>query len=271
MGAPRVEVSLGAGRGQVSSAGVTLSERRSPNCGPRRGGARPDMVVLHYTAMAGAAAADRLCDPAAEVSAHYLVAADGAVLALVPEELRAWHAGASAWGGTSDINSRSIGVELDNPGHHLGYPPFPEPQMAALERLLAGIVPRWSIPPERVVGHACIAPGRKIDPGEKFDWRRLARRGLAVWLDPPRDGPAGDGQADAGQFRTAARAFGYPVGEGPPDGDDGWTQPLCAVWRSFAMRFRPYDAAAEPNDGGVRHLEALAARWPALESAGRID
>ena len=243
---------------------LPVAERRSPNCGPRRDGARPDMVVLHYTAMTSAlAAADRLCDPEAAVSAHYLVAADGAVLALVPEELRAWHAGASAWGGVTDVNSRSIGIELDNPGHHLGYPPFPEPQMAALEALLTGILARWAIPPERVVGHACIAPGRKIDPGEKLDWRRLARRGLSVWLDEA--GPGGpawtaapDGSAaDASRFREAARAFGYAA-----DAAEGWTPAICAVWRSFAMRFRPWRAGTPPDAAGVRHLEGLAGRWP---------
>jgi N-acetylmuramoyl-L-alanine amidase len=247
---------VGEGRGGGAPA---IGERRSPNWGVRRAGARPDMVVLHYTAMAGAAAAgDRLCDPGSEVSAHYLVAADGAVLALVPEELRAWHAGASAWGGVKDVNSRSIGIELDNPGHHLGYPPFPEPQMTALESLLRDIVTRWSIPPERVVGHACVAPGRKIDPGEKLDWRRLARRGLAAWLDAP---AAGQGPADAARFRAAAREFGYPVDDG-----EGWTDALRAVWQSFAMRFRPHEARAGPNAGGVRHLEGLAARWPASPS-----
>jgi N-acetylmuramoyl-L-alanine amidase len=213
------------------------------------------MVVLHYTAMATAeAAAERLCDPAAEVSAHYLIARDGAVLALVPEDLRAWHAGVSAWSGAADVNSRSIGIELDNPGHVLGYHPFPEPQMAALEAILAGVIARWSIPPERVLGHACVAPGRKIDPGEKFDWRRLARRGLAVWLDGARD----ERPADPERFRAAARAFGYPT-----DAAEGWTDALHAVWRSFAMRFRPFDADARPTEGGVRHLEAIAARWPA--------
>lgn len=248
-----------SGAGEGPGEGLRIFGRRSPNCGPRRGGVLPDMVVLHYTAMDGAAAAaDRLCDPAAEVSAHYLVAVDGAVLALVPEELRAWHAGASAWGAVRDVNSRSVGVELDHPGHHLGYPPFPEPQMAALERLLAGVVSRWAIRPERVVGHACIAPGRKIDPGEKFDWRRLARRGLAVWPDAqPCTCPPGGLPADAGRFRAAARAFGYPV-----DDAEGWTGSLRAVWRSFAMRFRPQDAHAAPHEGGIRQLEALAARWP---------
>ena len=116
----------------------------SPNHGERRGGARPDLVVIHYTAMASAAAArDRLCDPAAEVSAHWLIDAAGRAEALVPEDRRAWHAGAGAWGGVTDVNSRSIGIELANPGND----PFPEPQMAALERLLAGIRDRWGLRP----------------------------------------------------------------------------------------------------------------------------
>lgn len=250
-----------------------VTERRSPNCGERRGGARPDMVVLHYTGMKSArAAADRLCDPVAEVSAHYLIARDGEVLALVPEARRAWHAGAAAWGDATDVNSRSIGIELDNPGHSLGFHPYPEPQMATLEALLEGVVVRWAIPPERVLGHACVAPGRKIDPGEKFDWRRFARRGLAVWLDGtaelgpndagPNDAARNDaGLGDAARFRTAARAFGYPVDEATGE-SDGWTEALCAVWRSFAMRFRPAEADSRPHDAGIGHLEALAARWP---------
>lgn len=166
---------------------MAIIERPSPNFTERRGTDRPDMVVLHYTGMQSAAAAvDRLCDPGPEVSAHYLIAEDGSVTRMVAEEMRAWHAGASRWGAVTDVNSHSIGIELANPGHHLGYPPFPEPQMAALERLLAGVLARWQIDPARVVGHEHVAPGRKIDPGEKFDWLRLARQGLARWpiVDP---------------------------------------------------------------------------------------
>ena len=145
------------------------------------------MVVLHYTGMETAEAAlARLCDPQAEVSAHYLIAEHGAVTRMVAEDMRAWHAGLSRWGTITDVNSHSIGIELVNPGHHLGYPPFPEPQMAALEALLSAILDRWDIPPERVVGHEHVAPVRKIDPGEKFDWARLARQNLAAWpiVDP---------------------------------------------------------------------------------------
>lgn len=174
----------------------------SPNCGPRRGGLTPTLIVLHYTAMHSVAAAcTRLCDPRAEVSAHYLVAADGAVIRMVAEDLRAWHAGAGEWDGADDINSRSIGIELDNSGTH----PFAAPQMDALETLLRGIMVRWDIPAHRVIGHSDMAPGRKFDPGPHFDWARLARQGMAA--------PAGQGPAppeitmDA--FRNAARMAGY--------------------------------------------------------------
>jgi N-acetylmuramoyl-L-alanine amidase len=163
----------------VSAAPI---EAPSPNAGPRRDGAKPDLVVLHYTGMATAEAAlDRLRDPGAEVSAHYLIAEDGRLWRLVPEALRAWHAGAGQWGEVADVNSRSIGIELANAGPLAGFPPFPEPQMAALEALLAGVLGRWSIPPARVIAHSDMAPGRKADPGPKFDWRRLAAGGLAVW------------------------------------------------------------------------------------------
>ena len=167
--------------------GFEIIEHPSPNFTERRGVDAPDMVVLHYTGMQSAEAARaRLCDPAAEVSAHYLIAEDGRIWRLVAEEMRAWHAGRARWGGIEDVNSHSIGIELANPGHEFGYPPFAEPQMAVLERLLADCLERWSIVPERVVGHEHVAPVRKIDPGEKFDWQRLARQGLAAWpiVDP---------------------------------------------------------------------------------------
>jgi N-acetylmuramoyl-L-alanine amidase len=234
-----------------------IEDRPSPNFGPRRGGAVPDMVVLHYTGMDTAQGAiERLADPASEVSAHYLVDLDGRVVRLVAEKMRAWHAGVASWGGVADVNSRSIGIEMVNPGHELGYPPFPEPQMAALEALLAGILARHAISPERVAGHACVAPGRKRDPGEKFDWRRLARRGLSVWLDPEQVGQD-SGQGGAARFQAAARGFGY---DAPDSG--AWCEKTRAVWHAFAMRFLPFDADAPPHGAGVAHLERLAARWP---------
>src|SRR5690625_1319036 len=234
---------------------LCIMEQPSPNFGPRRGGAKPDAVILHYTGMESAStAADRLCDREAEVSAHYLVDLDGRIVRLVAEDLRAWHAGVSAWGAVTDVNSRSIGIELANPGHCHGYPPFPEPQMAALSTLLRDILERWSIAPERVLGHGCIAPGRKIDPGEKFDWRRLARDGLAIWTDGPR---CAGGPADAARFQEAARRFGYRL----EDAED-WNAHLLSVWQSFLMRFRPGETGMAPHGAGIRHLELLAAEFP---------
>lgn len=217
------------------------SLRLSPNCGPRRDVAVPDMVVLHYTAMATAeAAAARLCDPGAEVSAHYLVDLDGSVLRLVPEGLRAWHAGRGRWGRVGDVNSHAIGIELQNRGTD----PYPEPQVAALERLLRGVLRRWAIPPERVIGHSDMAPGRKSDPGPLFPWRRLAAAGLSVWPEP---GAAGD-------FRASALAFGY---------DPGLSDAL--ILRAFRLRFRP--DAAGPCAGADAALAAGLARWPVDRAA----
>lgn len=179
-----------------------ITKRPSPNCGPRRDGLTPSMVVIHFTAMDGPEVAlARLCDPQTEVSAHYLVSSCGALTQMVPEEDRAWHAGAGSWQGQDDINSRSIGIELDNLGTH----PFPEPQMAALEHLLRGIMTRWSISASGVIGHSDMAPGRKCDPGPHFDWARLTRQGLAARLtaQAPKT-------IDLHSFTTCAQAAGYP-------------------------------------------------------------
>ncbi len=149
----------------------------SPNFGKRIGFGAPDMIILHYTAMETAEGAiERLCDPVAEVSAHYVIDETGQITQLVAEENRAWHAGVSAWEGVTDINSCSIGIELANPGPLADLPPFPEPQMAALERLIADISLRWDVPFDRILGHEHVAPGRKFDPGPKFDWLRIAGR-----------------------------------------------------------------------------------------------
>jgi N-acetylmuramoyl-L-alanine amidase len=221
---------------------VEIVHRPSPNCTERRDGRVPSLIVLHYTAMASAAAAlDRLCDPVAQVSAHYLLDEAGRVFGLVPENLRAWHAGAGSWGGAGDVNSRSIGIELQNDGRS----PFPERQMAALERLLGGVMARWGIAPEGVIAHSDMAPDRKADPGPRFDWRRLALGGLSVWPEPE---PPGDFAADA-------RAFGYP---------DVAEDLLLAAVR---LRFRPW--ALGPLDDTDRALAAgLAARWPVDRRAG---
>ena len=156
----------------------------SPNFDART--APPDMIVLHYTGMpTGEAALTRLRDPVARVSAHYLVEEDGRVFALVPEERRAWHAGVSSWRGESDINGRSIGVEIVNPGHEFGYRDFPEAQIAAVIALLTDIRSRWTIPDDLIVGHSDVAPTRKEDPGERFPWKALAAAGHGLWVEPP--------------------------------------------------------------------------------------
>ena len=165
-----------------------IRERLSPNHGSR--GEAPniraiDMLVLHYTGMQSAAEAiDRLCDPEAKVSAHYVVEEDGTLWRLVPEERRAFHAGVSCWQGEQNLNHCSIGIEIVNPGHEWGYRAFPEAQMAAVEELCRDILSRWRVPAYRIVGHSDIAPDRKSDPGELFDWRRLARARIGLWPEP---------------------------------------------------------------------------------------
>lgn len=195
---------------------------RSPNHTARRDGLKPSLVVLHYTAMHSAEAAlQRLCDPLSEVSAHYLIAADGTVTQMVDEAERAWHAGAGEWCGLGDINSRSIGIELDNRGTH----PFSAPQMDALEPLLRGILARWHIAPQGVIAHSDMAPGRKVDPGSHFDWQRLARLGLAARAAQTAHPAAPDWLS----FRAAAQAAGYSA--------DAANEVILAAVR---LRFRPF-------------------------------
>lgn len=222
---------------------LSICDVISPNQGARREAARPDLLVIHYTAMQSAEAAiERLCAPEAEVSAHYVICGRGQITRLVPEDMRAWHAGAGRWGEVTDVNSRSIGIELANRGEH----PFGEPQMASLEALMAGIMARWKIAPERVIGHSDMAPGRKGDPGARFDWARLARGGLSVW---PAAGVAGDFYADAARF-------GYPVG----DVED------ARVLEAFRLRFRPWaEGALSREDAAL--MADLAVRWPVARSA----
>lgn len=198
---------------------VSVTSHPSPNFGARREGARPDMVVLHYTAMESCQAAlERLCAPEFEVSAHYLISETGEVFQLVEEDMRAWHAGAGQWGDVTDVNSRSIGIELSN----TGVTPFAADQMAALEALLREILDRWEIAPERVIGHSDMAPERKFDPGPKFDWKRLALQGLTVF--PEIEGVE---EVDKVRFVQDLSTFGYP------------DCPLEARLPAFRSRFRP--------------------------------
>jgi N-acetylmuramoyl-L-alanine amidase len=182
--------------------------RPSPNHGPRPENVPVDILLVHYTGMpTGGEALERLCDPDAQVSAHYLIGEDGTVFSLVPEDRRAWHAGAGYWRGDRDINSRSVGVELVNPGHEWGYRPFPPAQMAAFAALARGIMDRHGISPHRVLAHSDVAPARKEDPGELFDWKGLAAQGIGFWPTPSAqdDGP---GHAVAEAQDLLAR-FGY--------------------------------------------------------------
>src|ERR1700722_2627711 len=161
---------------------MRIVECRSPNHDERPPGAAIDMLVLHYTGMKTAEAAlARLCDPEAKVSAHYTIGRDGRVYRHVPEERRAWHAGVSWWAGERNVNARSIGIELVNPGHEFGYEPFPKPQISALIDLADGILSRHPIPAGRVIGHSDVAPARKADPGELFPWPQLAEFGIGLW------------------------------------------------------------------------------------------
>ena len=211
--------------------------RLSPNCNDRT--LPVTMVVLHYTEMKPVETAlDRLCDPDAQVSAHYLISEDGDVTLLVPEEKRAWHAGASCWRGVRDVNSASIGIELDHPGHGLGYRPFADAQIDALIPLLARIVQRYDIPRANVVAHSDVAPARKTDPGELFPWERLAECGLA--LPVPRIA-LGDVFDNDGAFLLALERFGYDISDGPK-----------AV-EAFQRRWRPHRIDGEV-DGEVRAI-----------------
>ena len=201
----------------------------SPNHDARPDGAAVDILVLHYTGMKTAdEALARLCDPEAKVSAHYTIGRDGRIFAHVPEERRAWHAGVSWWAGEKNVNGRSIGIELVNPGHEFGYIPFAQAQIAALIDLAQAILKRHPIPASRVLGHSDVAPARKEDPGELFPWAELAEFGIGLWPGLPRAGAEG---AKEPRAQDLAR-FGYGL---PPHTD----VPLDAVVTAFQRHFRP--------------------------------
>ncbi len=221
---------------------LEIIDRPSPNQDARPNGQAVDMLVLHYTGMDSAEAAlERLCDPEAKVSAHYCIDEDGRIYALVPEDARAWHAGAAQWQGASDINARSIGIELVNPGHEFGYRLFPQAQMAALKTLAVDILARHPIPAARVLGHSDVAPLRKQDPGELFDWRGLAAAGVGIW---PEDGSAAVLESAVAK---ALERIGY-----------GYTgENLAAVIEAFQRHFRPNAVTGAADAGTRRRLAAV--------------
>jgi len=205
---------------------LRLVECPSPNHDARPPGAAIDMLVLHYTGMKTAdEALNRLCDATAKVSAHYTIDRTGRIWRHVAEERRAWHAGASFWAGEKNVNARSIGIELVNPGHEFGYTPFPEEQIAALLELCHNIFTRHAIPARRVLGHSDVAPARKTDPGELFPWQTLAAAGIGLWPGTPL--PTAEGN-----FAATLSRFGYGV---PPQGE----APLKDVIAAFQRHFRP--------------------------------
>jgi len=239
--------------------GVTIFEHPSPNCEPRRQGVAIDTLVLHYTGMKTAnAALARLCDPKAKVSAHYLIDEAGQITALVPEARRAWHAGKACWQGAWNLNDRSIGVELANPGHEFGYRPFPEAQIVALESLALDILARHPITPARVLGHSDIAPDRKEDPGELFDWQRLARAGIGRWPDSREVGPP----PSIGEVQTMLHQIGYDVPlsgvplSGVPlsEATDAATKKVIAA---FQRHFRPARIDGVADGETTSRLRAL--------------
>lgn len=214
--------------------------RVSPNFGARADGTRPDMIILHYTGMETGEAAERwLCDPASQVSSHYLVHEDGRIVQMVREGDRAWHAGKSSWRGVTDINSCSIGIEIVNPGHQFGYAEFSPVQMDRVISLCLDISLRHKVPPERVLGHSDVAPGRKVDPGEKFDWRLLASAGLGHFVAPVpildgRKLAVGETGDDVQSLQSMLSLYGYGV-----DITGVYDERTAVVIAAFQRHFRP--------------------------------
>ena len=235
-----------------------IREKPSPNHDERPPGGLVDILILHYTGMRTAREAiDRLRDPEAQVSSHYVVDEDGAILRLVPEDRRAWHAGVSYWRGHTALNGRSIGIEIVNPGHEWGYRDFPALQMAAVCDLCLSILSRHPIPARNVVAHSDVAPDRKEDPGEKFGWEDLARNGVGLWpTRVPGTGTTGAIRDATGlrPVRAALGGIGYRVEpEGPFD------PALAIVLRAFQRHWRPEAVTGLADRGTVARLEGVAA------------
>jgi N-acetylmuramoyl-L-alanine amidase len=238
--------------------GTTLAKRvqLSPNVEPRATGAKPSYLILHYTGMASARrACDWLCNPQSRVSCHYLIDEQGGLVQMVGEENRAWHAGVSQWHGDTDINSSSIGIEIQNGGHSMGYPDFPQVQMEAVAALSADIIKRHAIAARHVLAHSDVAPGRKIDPGEKFDWHFLSTTGVGLWVEPaPIEGGVflqqGDKSDGVLALQAMLRLYGYGITE-----TGVFDERTRIVLSAFQRHFRParFDGVADHSTVTTLH------------------
>ncbi|MDH4439773.1 MAG: N-acetylmuramoyl-L-alanine amidase [Rhizobium sp.] len=235
----------------------------SPNHGERMGVERPDILLLHYTGMPSAEGAQAwLCAVESQVSSHYLVHEDGRIVQMVPEAKRAWHAGKSVWGGESDINSRSIGIEIANPGHPGGLPGFPVSQVSALIELCRDCVERHQIPAERVLAHSDVAPIRKVDPGENFPWHSLAAAGVGHWVAPS---PIGGGRffqrGDAGQpveaLQSMLSLYGYGI-----EISGEYCSMTEGVVAAFQRHFRPAKVDGVADSSTIETLHRLLTSLP---------
>ena len=237
--------------------------RPSPNIEPRKGGIGPDILLMHYTEMESAAkACDWLCDRQSKVSCHYLVDETGEIVQMVDETMRAWHAGQSSWQGESDINSRSIGIEIQNPGARYGYRAFPALQMRAVIALSQDIVARNAIRPERVLAHSDVAPGRKIDPGALFDWRVLHEEGIGHWVAPSpiEDGTGlkgGDSGPEVERLQKSLSAYGYGL---PVTGV--YDARTATVVSAFQLHFRPVRVDGVADRSTLDTLDRLITALP---------
>lgn len=251
----------------VPDTGLKARVHPSPNHGERAANMPIDMVILHYTGMRTAEEAlQRLCDPRAEVSAHYFIYEDGRILQCVPEARRAWHAGRSFWKGETDINSRSIGIEIVNPGHEFGYVPFPEPQIEAVTDLVSDICRRHAIPPWMVLAHSDVAPDRKEDPGELFPWNRLSDAGVALYVEPLRiDTGLFMQEGDTGQPVEAVQSmlalFGYGV-----EISGEFDEQTRLVVTAFQRHFRQDKVDGVVDQSTVETLNALLRKLPSLSA-----
>ena len=237
--------------------------RASPNFGERRDALKPEIILLHYTGMVSSPVAeDWLCNPASEVSSHYLVHEDGRIVQMVREKDRAWHAGKSSWHGVTDINSQSVGIEIVNPGHQLGYRAFPPKQVASVIALCQAIVARHGIRPEMVLAHSDVAPGRKIDPGEKFPWAALARAGVGHFVPPARHRGGrelreGDADEAVERLQSMLSRYGYGI-----EITGCYDKATATVVAAFQRHFRPSKVDGVADRATVETLRRLFAALP---------